>query len=581
MAALKAYNNNNAGTAKWDTALDMLDGWSPGISLGFQCYGENREVFQLMTDRFRHTYVLGPSGSGKTTHLVWMAMQDIRARTPVTVFASGDVVKRIVQQLDEGMLDNLIAVDFSDQESHVRFNLCDIDIDDKAAVDRAVEEIIYLLKGDVPPGWAGPRFDQKIRMAAYTVFDKDFPYKRSVLCIVKLIVDSQYRGTVLQSIKTPAVLKPWQMDDMAARSNDYGEVQEWVYAKCDIFENNSVLQRVFGAGKTTLDIEEEMAGTKSMLFNIDDSVLSPRVAGIIRRHLTRRTKDGVMRRSLQGEDRLVPRILIYDEFQQWVNDSFAELLSECRKYETGLVLAHQNLRQLVQYSRQTETMSSEVLESILSNVGTLIAFRPSAKDAEVLAPEFELKPEALRRVPRYSATVRLLSDGQPLKPVVVKVPMDKGPFHKDSPGRLRELMIEKGILVANDRDGKDGGHGDEAHGRPCADGRGRDGDPGGDVRAAPAPFPRTGKSSSQGAEASSFLDEWLAKHRTRQRQDGQKTATPAARPADVPSWGSLKDALEKEALGIERRKLLVVLEQAAQRKGAQERAESREGDTND
>lgn len=446
-----AQNNNHMETYEWDAALDTIElgGWSPGISLGFQCYGDNREVFQLTTDRLRHTYVLGGTGSGKSTSLAWMALQDIKAKTPIVMFDSGDLIRRLVRQLDKEYLDDLIVVDFSDLDNHVRFNLFDVDIDNKTAVDRASEEIIYLLTGDVPPSYAGPRYEQKMRTAIYTVFDRGFPYERSVLCAIRLIMDKQYRIDVLRTIEDPKVIRSWKMEELASKSNDYGDYQQWVYCKSDIFENNLALRLFYGAGNTTLDIVKEMVGSKSMLFIIDESVLGPKVTAILRRHLTRMTKEGVMLRSSLGEEQLTPRFLYFDEFQQYVTcDSVPELFNWSRKYKIGISAANQNLRQLNQYNRQTETMSTEVLESVLANAGTLITFRPSASDAERLAPEFDLKPEELRRVPRYSATVRLLSDGQPLKPVVVKVPMDRGPFFKDNREILLKLMVEKGILVS-------------------------------------------------------------------------------------------------------------------------------------
>ncbi len=66
-----------------------------------------------------------------------------------------------------------------------------------------------------------------------------------------------------------------------------------------------------------------------------------------------------------------PFCLYIDEFQNFTTDTVQSMLSEARKYRLALVLAHQNLKQLSEMTRQ----------SVLGNVGSLVFFRPGAQDA--------------------------------------------------------------------------------------------------------------------------------------------------------------------------------------------------------
>ena len=70
-----------------------------------------------------------------------------------------------------------------------------------------------------------------------------------------------------------------------------------------------------------------------------------------------------------------------DEFQNFINARDAgdveTLLSESRKYNLHLTMAHQNLAQL----------DSSLLNAILGNVSALLCFRLGYKDALTLAPE--------------------------------------------------------------------------------------------------------------------------------------------------------------------------------------------------
>jgi hypothetical protein len=76
----------------------------------------------------------------------------------------------------------------------------------------------------------------------------------------------------------------------------------------------------------------------------------------------------------------LPRFFFYvDEFQSMMNEAFADILSEARKYKLALTLANQYIEQ----------MEEKVREAVFGNVGTLIVFRVGPFDAEVLKTVFE------------------------------------------------------------------------------------------------------------------------------------------------------------------------------------------------
>jgi hypothetical protein len=63
-----------------------------------------------------------------------------------------------------------------------------------------------------------------------------------------------------------------------------------------------------------------------------------------------------------------------DEFQNFITPSMSAILSGARKYHVGLVLAHQDMQQLLKYD-------PELASSIVSNAGTRICFRLGDVDA--------------------------------------------------------------------------------------------------------------------------------------------------------------------------------------------------------
>src|SRR5437762_13095385 len=74
--------------------------------------------------------------------------------------------------------------------------------------------------------------------------------------------------------------------------------------------------------------------------------------------------------------------LYIDEFQNFITDSIATILSEARKYKLNLVMAHQYLGQLKQ------NQDTKILDAVLGNVGTMVCFRIGVEDAETMAKQF-------------------------------------------------------------------------------------------------------------------------------------------------------------------------------------------------
>ncbi|MCL5004592.1 MAG: type IV secretory system conjugative DNA transfer family protein, partial [Patescibacteria group bacterium] len=104
--------------------------------------------------------------------------------------------------------------------------------------------------------------------------------------------------------------------------------------------------------------------------------------------------------------------LYVDEFQNFVTDSFANILSEARKYRLSLVIAHQYIGQLATKD------STVVRDAIFGNVGTMIVFRVGAADAEFL--EKELEPdftiEDVVNLPNRQIYLKLMVDGVTSRP---------------------------------------------------------------------------------------------------------------------------------------------------------------------
>ncbi len=81
------------------------------------------------------------------------------------------------------------------------------------------------------------------------------------------------------------------------------------------------------------------------------------------------------------------------------------MISELRKYQLGLVLAHQYTAQL----------NKEVFDAILGNVGTMMSFRVGATDATIMAKQFGADvplPRDLVNLANYDMFIKMMINGK-------------------------------------------------------------------------------------------------------------------------------------------------------------------------
>src|SRR6185369_10797351 len=131
--------------------------------------------------------------------------------------------------------------------------------------------------------------------------------------------------------------------------------------------------------------------------------------------------------------------LYVDEFQNFATDSFANILSEARKYRLGLILAHQYISQLTGPENNTK-----VRDAVFGNVGTIIAFRVGADDAEFLEKEFmpEFLQTDLVNLAKANIYIKLMIDGVASRPFSAET---------IAPQKL-PIVTYRDVIIKNSRD---------------------------------------------------------------------------------------------------------------------------------
>jgi hypothetical protein len=314
------------------------------------------------------------------------------------------------------------------------------------------------------------------------------------------------------------------------RSNDFGEVVSWFISKFGAFLSNEMMRNIIGQSKSSFDLREVMDTNKILLVNLSrgrTGDLNSKLLGMI---FVMKFEAAAMSRADIPEEFRQDFCLYVDEFQNFSTDSFADILSEARKYRLNVVVANQFTTQL----------TDEVRDAVFGNVGTVVAFRVGTNDAEFLAkqyaPVFDI--DDLQFLPNYNTAVRMLIGGVPVQPFSMATLPQLGNPNKQLADALKQLSaakyghpkstVEAEIfkrMETQPRLGAPGSAGSpfDSLGLPPARASALSGP--GTAPRPPAPSGQTG---------SSFLDEWLAKRKGAAPGQSTSTATANSAPSAPP-----------------------------------------------
>ncbi len=100
--------------------------------------------------------------------------------------------------------------------------------------------------------------------------------------------------------------------------------------------------------------------------------------------------------------------LYVDEIHSFLTLSFADVLSEARKYGISLTFCHQYIDQL----------DEKIRKAIYGNIGTMISFRVGIDDARYLAGEFYpvFNENDFINLPNYHIYLKMMIDGTTSRP---------------------------------------------------------------------------------------------------------------------------------------------------------------------
>lgn len=357
-------------------------------------------------DRRQHMYVLGKSGTGKSTLLENMIIQNIQNGEGLCVIdPHGELVEKIVTVIPKERAEDVIYFNPSDTDFAIGFNVLQVD-------DPKYKHLIASgLMGIFTKIWANTwssRMEYIMNNCILALLDTP---GSTLMGIPRLLVDKDYRQYVISNLKDPVVKAFWIHEFEAWRDQFRNEAIQPIQNKVGQFLSSNIVRNIVGQQKSTINIFDIMNTQKIFLVNLSKGRMGEDNSALLGAMLITKIQLAAMERVRIPEAERKDFYLYVDEFQNFVTDSFASILSEARKYRLNLVVAHQ-------YIAQLETTSSAVKDAVFGNVGTMIIFRVGADDGGALEGEFEpeFTTEDFVNLPNYHIYLKLMVDGVTSRP---------------------------------------------------------------------------------------------------------------------------------------------------------------------
>lgn len=388
-------------------------------------------------DRTRHVYVIGKTGTGKSTMLENMAVQDIQNGNGLCFMdPHGKTADLLLEYIPEERKKDVLYFAPFDMDFPISFNIMeDVGYDKRHLV---VSGLMSSFKKIWQDAWSA-RMEYILSNTLFALLE--YP-DATLLSVNKMLADKNFRKKVVENI-TDTSIKSFWVDEFANYTERFAaEATPAIQNKIGQFTSNPLVRNIIGQPKSSFDLRQMMDDKKIIIVNLAKGRIGESNANLLGSLLITKIYLSAMSRADLHDSELknLPNFYLYvDEFQSFANESFADILSEARKYKLNLTIAHQYIEQ----------MSEEVRAAVFGNVGTMITFRVGAYDADVLEKEFApvFTAEDIVNLGFAEIYLRLMIDGMGSKPfsarTIPPLEIPENTIVKDVINSSREIYAQK------------------------------------------------------------------------------------------------------------------------------------------
>ncbi len=374
---------------------------------------EKKFVFGIKRlDRRRHMYILGKGGVGKSKLLELLIRQDIAYGHGLCLLApSLDLINAILDFVPEERLRDIVLVNPEDIAHPVSFNpLVDVP---KEFRHQFALGFVDVIRAQFGSSWT-PQMELILRSACLALLD--YP-NATVRGFISLLTSKEYRVEVSRSIEDDMTKRFWseEFDEWLKKYESDTVIP--LINKLGQFISNPLLKNIFSQQGNKIDFEEVVRSQKIILVHLAQSKLTDEDANFFGSLFLLK-----LRQAGAAGTRQKDFYLYLDEVTILSAAMLEGFLNDGAKLGIACIIVH----------KQSAESSDPVLGRMLGSVGTIVAFRLTGPEAELLEKEMipVFSAKDMINLGQQEFYIKMMIDGNPYDPFSAETLKVFSPSHE-------------------------------------------------------------------------------------------------------------------------------------------------------
>lgn len=353
--------------------------------------GEIRPVTVSDELRSRHLHLVGATGTGKSTLLLNLIFQDLDAGRGLALLdPHGDVVEEILGRVPSSRVDDVVLIDPANVARPVGFNPLQAHSEHERTL--LLSDLVAVFRR-LSTSW-GDQMHSVLANAIAAMLESESG--GTLADLRRFLVEPDFRRRFLGTVRDPEIVYYWTKEFPLLTGRPHASL----LTRLDTFLRPKLIRGMVTQTQG-IDLGSLMNDRKVILIKLAQGAIGEENAALLGSLFVTKFHQLALGRHEQRPDERHLFTLYVDEFGHFVTPSMASLLTGARKFGLGLVLAHQELRQIWNQDR-------DVAAAVLANAGVRVCFRVGDDDAKHLAEGLgEFTADDLRNLATGEAICRI------------------------------------------------------------------------------------------------------------------------------------------------------------------------------
>jgi len=223
----------------------------------------------------------------------------------------------------------------------------------------------------------------------------------TLLTAYKMLVDKNLREQIVSKLEDPLLKEFWEKEFKGFGSFQRAELISPITNKLGRFFTTKTTRNILTQDRSKLDFSDIMDNKKILICDLSKGKIGEDISSFLGSLLILKLQLAALNRVHISQEKREDFFLYIDEFQNFATMTFAQILSEARKYRLDTILAHQTISQIE---------DTNLLKVILANVGTVVSYRTSnPTDEDFILPLFapHVKEHQIANLPSFNFYIKI------------------------------------------------------------------------------------------------------------------------------------------------------------------------------